>query len=186
MRAGHPDADPVRRGAVHRSGAGLERDRLDPGRQRRRRLRPLQTAPVPPALSVLAEPLVSEPLARGVLLDQGWTGDRRQHLGGDVGIQILQETARPTQPRHAPLDLIRNASIAAVQILSDQAATGGRPAASDVGQRTAGKCRERAERQHELQGRPALPRRHARLPWEHRLTPSSLTTERLRSAPQLT
>ena len=90
-----------------------------------------QTAPVAPAVSVLADTLVANRYA-GVLLDQGWTtvsGD--SIIGGNVGIGVLQYNGQAFAANGtAFLDVIRNASIAAVQVESDQAATGDRPAPS--------------------------------------------------------
>ena len=86
-----------------------------------------QTAPVAPAVSVLANTLVANRYA-GVLLDQGWTtvsGD--SIIGGNVGIGVLQYNGQAFAANGtAFLDVIRNASIAAVQVESDQAATGDR------------------------------------------------------------
>ena len=87
-----------------------------------------QIAPVAPAVSILADGLIANRYA-GILLDQGWTavsGD--SIIGGNVGIGVLQYNGQAFAANGtASLDVIRNASIAAVQVASDQAPAGDRP-----------------------------------------------------------
>ena len=89
-----------------------------------------QTAPMAPAISVSGDTLVANRYA-GVLLDQGWTSVSGDNIsGGDVGIGVLQYNGQYfAADGTAFLDVIRNASIAAVQVESDRAGLGDHPGA---------------------------------------------------------
>ena len=84
-----------------------------------------QIAPTAPAISVIGDTLVANRYA-GVLLDQGWTSVSGDNItGGNVGIGVLQYNGQSfAADGTAFLDVIRNASIAAVQVESDRAALG--------------------------------------------------------------
>jgi parallel beta helix pectate lyase-like protein len=89
-----------------------------------------QIPPTAPAISVLGDTLVANRYA-GVLLDEGWTSVSGDNItGGDVGIGVLQYNGQHfAADGTAFLDVIRNASIAAVQVESDRAGLGDHPGA---------------------------------------------------------
>ena len=89
-----------------------------------------QIAPATPAISVVGDTLTANRYA-GVLLDQGWTSVSGDNIiGGNVGIGVLQYNGQAfAADGTAFLDVIRNASIAAVQVESDRAAVGDHPGA---------------------------------------------------------
>jgi hypothetical protein len=80
------------------------------------------TAPRAPAVSINADTLLDDRY-EGIVLDQGWasmTGDSIN--GGNVGIQVVQYSGQTYGANgNATLDTIRNESVAAVQVDSDQA-----------------------------------------------------------------
>ncbi len=89
---------------------------------------PSGKAPVLP-LTTIANDTLTNDRYQGVQLDQGAASiDGVVINGGNVGIQVLQYVGQTFGVRsYALADLIRNESVAAVQVLSDQAPSGDLP-----------------------------------------------------------
>jgi hypothetical protein len=80
------------------------------------------TAPSSPVVSILANSLANR--YEGVVLDQGFTEvDADSFSGGESGIDVLQYSGQSYAPNgSANADIFRGASVAAVQVESDQEA----------------------------------------------------------------
>lgn len=91
--------------------------------------RRLLEAGLQPAVSVLGDTLVNNRYY-GVVLDQGAASVGGDTIsGGNVGLAVVQCTGQAfAADGTASRDVIRGASVAAVQVASDQAITGDLPA----------------------------------------------------------
>jgi hypothetical protein len=86
------------------------------------------TAPRAPVVSISGDTLVNDRY-EGILLDQGWASMTADSInGGEAGIAVLQYDGQAYAANGtATLDMIRNESLAAVDVASDQATTGDFP-----------------------------------------------------------